>query len=425
MDYTVPPAEYSYSAFAKMRHDSVTLKSDKKNVEDILERWRAHNSTSDTANSDLVIINTSGGGLRSTLWSFYTLQYLDSISGGQIFKHTELITGSSGGIIGAAYYRELYLEKEQGKKIDINSRYYFDKLGQDILNPIVFTIATNDMAFRFQHFTIGNNTYTKDRAYAFEEKLNANTDSALYKKLGDYKLPEEEAKIPMLFVTPSIVNDGRKMIISPLGISFMTDYDVDTNLTYRPITQSIEFSRLFKNQDAQNLLFTSALRMNSTFPFISPLTELPSSPAIEVMDAGLIDNFGLEEAVKFIYTYRDWLPKHVRRIIIIQIRDQLKKQKIWPNTPTDIMGSITFPITQFYTALFPVENFKEDRMVEYMSTWYKGKISVVYLQLNNEGNDDVSLSWRLTDREKAIILNSMNMEDNQQALEQLKKLMKK
>ncbi|HTB30952.1 MAG TPA: patatin-like phospholipase family protein, partial [Bacteroidia bacterium] len=422
MDYSVPAAEYSYEAFAKLNHDTAKLRTDKNDIQNVLERWKANNNASD--NSDLVIINTSGGGMRSTLWSFYTLQYLDSISRGQFFKHSELITGSSGGIIGAAYFRELYLERMQGKKSDIDNISYFNKIGQDILNPVVFTIATNDMAFRFQHFTDGKNIYTKDRAFAFEEKLNANTDSVLYKRLGDYKEPEEQAKIPMLFITPSIVNDGRKLIISPLGISFMTGYDVDSNIVYKPNTQSIEFSRFFENQNAKNLFFTSALRMNSTFPFITPITELPSNPPIEAMDAGLIDNFGMEEAEKFIYTYRDWLPKHTRRIIIIQVRDQLKKQKIWGNSPTDILGSITFPITQFYTALFPVENFKEDRMVEYMSRWYRGKISVVYFQLNNEGNDDVSLSWRLTDREKSIILNSMKMKDNEEALALLKKLMK-
>ncbi len=425
MNYSVPAAEYSYDAFAKLNDDTAKLRTDKNNIREVLERWREKNLSGDSNNNpDLVIINTSGGGLRSTLWSFFTLQQLDSITNGQLFKHSELITGSSGGIIGAAYYRELYLERLQGKKSDIDNQKYFDKIGQDMLNPIVFTITTNDMAFRFQHFKDGNNVYTKDRAYAFEEKLNANTDSVMAKRLGDYKAPEEQAKIPMMFVTPSIVNDGRKLIISPLGISFMTGYDVDINVTYKPNTQSVEFSRFFAKQDAQNLFFTSALRMNSTFPFISPLTELPSDPPVEAMDAGLIDNFGMEEALKFIYTYKDWLPTHTRRIIIIQIRDQLKKQKIWGNSPTDLFGSITFPISQFYTALFPVENFKEDRMVEYMSHWYKGKVSVVYYQLNNQGNDDVSLSWRLTDREKSIILNSMKMEDNKKALEQLKKLMK-
>lgn len=426
LNYWGPKAEYSYKAFAKMDHDTAKIRADKENIQSVLERWEARNSPpgdSNNAKPDFIILNNSGGGMRSTLWSFYTLQYLDSLSGGQVFRHAELITGSSGGIIGAAYFRELYLEKLEGKNIDIDNRRYFDKIGQDMLNPVAFTIATNDLAFRFQHFTDGKYTYTKDRAYAFEEKLNANTDNVLNKRLGDYRAPEEQAIIPMMFITPSIVNDGRKMFISPLGISFMTTYNVDTNVTYQPVKQAVEFLRLFKNQDASNLLFTSALRMNATFPFITPITQLPSNPTIEVMDAGLIDNFGLEEAEKFIYTYRNWLLKHTRRIIIIQIRDQYKKQKISANSPDNILNSLTFPISQFYACLFPIENFREDRSVEYMSRWYKGKISIVYFQMNNEGSDDVSLSWRLTNREKSIILNSMKTPDNKTALAELKKLM--
>jgi len=426
MNYSIPPAEYSYQAFDAMRKDTTTLRIDRNNTIATLERWRKRNMLQDSltnTNPDLIIINTSGGGLRSSLWSFFTLQYLDSLSGGQVFRHAELMTGSSGGVIGSAYFRELYLEKLLGKNMNIDSSLYFNKIGQDLLNPIAFTIATNDLAFRFQHFTDGKYTYTKDRAYAFEEKLNANTDSVLHKRLGDYQLPEEQAQIPMMFITPSIVNDGRKMIISPQGISYMTGYDVDTTITYKPISQSVEFSRLFRNQDAKNLLFTSALRMNATFPFITPMTELPSDPAIDVMDAGLIDNFGLEDAVKFIYNFRSWLQTHTHRIIIIQIRDQYKKQLIRANNPDDILGSFTFPISQFYASLFPLENFKEDQMVEYMSRWYPGRISVVYFQLNNEGSDDVSLSWRLTDREKSIVLNSMKTDDNKEAVKQLKKLM--
>jgi len=427
LDYSVPAADYSYDAFDKLQKDTATLHLDINNMQAILARWENRSSMQDSINNekpDFVIINTSGGGLRSTLWSFYTLQYLDSLSGGKLFRHAELITGSSGGAIGAAYYRELYLENLQGKNRDIDSMSYFNKIGQDMLNPVAFTIATNDMAFRFQHFNDGKYTYTEDRAYAFEEKLNANTDNVMNKRLKDYKLPEEQAQIPMMFISPSIVNDGRKVLISPLGISFMTGFDVDTSVTYGPVTQSIEFSRIFKDQDAPNLHFTSALRMNASFPFISPMTELPSNPTIEVMDAGLIDNFGLEDAVKFVYTFRKWLQTHTRRIIIVQIRDQFKKQKIKANNPTDILGSITFPISQFYASLFPEENFKEDRLIEYTSAWYKGKISVVYFQLNNEGSDDVSLSWRLTDREKSVILTSMKTEGNKESQKQLKNLMK-
>ncbi|HXB12203.1 MAG TPA: hypothetical protein VNZ45_09475, partial [Bacteroidia bacterium] len=185
-----------------------------------------------------------------------------------------------------------------------------------------------------------------------------------------------------------------------------------------------EFSKVFKEQDADNLLFTSALRMNASFPYITPITALPSEPVIDVMDAGLLDNFGQDETVKFIYTFRDWLAANTSRIIIMQMRDTYKQPNIANNSPKNIFQSFMFPVNQFYGNLFPVENYKEDRSMEYMSRWYKGKIDVVYFQLDNGGTDDISLSWHLTEREKRRVVGSMMLDDNKQSLQQLKQLIK-
>lgn len=422
LNYGGKKATYSYAEFAKMDNDTASLRRDEDAMIAIMDKWKRKNSSEEKP--PMVFINTSGGGLRSAMWTFFTLQYADSALNGSLFKHAQLITGSSGGMIGAAYFRELYLEQEQNKIKDINSRTYLNNISDDILNPVAFTIATNDLAFRFQKYRDGKYTYTRDRGLAFEHKLDENTDSVLCKTLDDYRNPEENARIPMMIITPTVVNDGRKMLISPLGLAFMTDYSIDSNVTYMPLPQSIEFTKLFAGQDAGNLLFTSALRMNATFPYITPVTALPSRPVVDVMDAGLLDNFGLEETVKFMYSFRKWLQDNTGRIIIIQIRDQYKEPKIVNNAPKDIVQSFTFPINQFYNNLFPVENYKEDRIMEYLSRWYKGKVSIVYFQLNNEGNDDISLSWHLTQREKNRVINSMNQDDNKQSLKELHKLLK-
>ena len=427
LNYDCPPADYSYDALQKMNHDEVTIKRDQMHMQGILDLWKQWNTSPLRLEGNkpyYVIINTSGGGLRSSMWTFHVLQYLDSMFHGQVFRHAGLITGSSGGMVGAAYYRELYLRREEKYNINPDDRKYLKKISRDILNPIAFTIATNDLAFRLQQFNDGKYTYTKDRGFAFEEKLDVNTDSVLNKRLRDYRVPEEQAIIPMMLFTPTIVNDGRKLIISSQGVSFMTDYDVDSNVSYKPLTQSVEFSRMFARQDAQNLQFTSALRMSATFPYITPITALPSNPVVEAMDAGLLDNFGLEEAVKFIYSFRTWLEENTGRIIIIQIRDQYKQAAIKDNSPHNLLESFSFPINRFYGNLFPVENYKEDRMVEYMSRWYKGKINIVYFQLDNQGSDDISLSWHLTDKEKSKVIESINSKDNCNALEQIKGFLK-
>ncbi len=203
----------------------------------------------------------------------------------------------------------------------------------------------------------------------------------------------------------------------------MTRYFTSPNLSFSPIPQSVEFTDIFHDQNADNLLFTSALRMNATFPYITPIVSLPSSPIIEVMDAGLLDNFGLEETIKFINTFQNWLQANSSRIIILQIRDQFKKAKITNNAPKDILQSFTFPVNQFYGTLFQIENYKEDMLTDYLANWYKGKIDVISIQLNNEGNDDISLSWHLTDEEKNLVKSSITSPDNKAAIKKLDSLL--
>jgi hypothetical protein len=420
INYNTKRAEYSYPVLEKMSHDTAQFHKDENNILGILENWKKRTGQ---AKPTLVLINTSGGGLRSAMWTYYTLRFTDSLLKGKLFKHTELITGSSGGMIGAGFYRELYLEKEQGKPIDLNDPKYLKGISDDILNPVAFAIATNDLGFRVQKYHDGKYTYTKDRGFAFEYKLDQNTDSVLCKRMKDYKEPEESGQIPMMIMAPTIVNDGRKMLISPLGFSFMTGFSVDSNISFMELPQTVEFSRLFANQDADNLLFTSALRMNASFPYITPITALPSEPTIDLMDAGLLDNYGLEVTTEFMYIFRKWLEENTDRIIVIQIRDLFKQQKIMNNAPNDILQSFTFPVNQFYSNLFPVQNYKQDKMMEYLSRWYKGKINFVYFQLNNEATDNISLSWHLTEKEKTQVRNSILKNENRQALHELRTLL--
>ena len=80
--------------------------ADRQNMISILENWKKNQ---DSAKPLLVVLNTSGGGHRSATFTMSILQHLDSITNGAIMKKIFLISGASGGMIGAAYFRELYL----------------------------------------------------------------------------------------------------------------------------------------------------------------------------------------------------------------------------------------------------------------------------------------------------------------------------
>src|SRR5690606_23247311 len=94
-------------------------------------------------------------------------------------------------------------------------------ISRDLLNPISFTIVTNDLFLPWATFEEGGHQYKKDRGYIFEKALNENTNWLLNKTIGDYAQPEREALIPMVFITPSIVNDGRRLVISPQPVTYM------------------------------------------------------------------------------------------------------------------------------------------------------------------------------------------------------------
>ena len=104
----------------------------------------------------------------------------------------------------------------------------------------------------------------------FEKMMVKNLGIFGDKRLKDYALPEYESLIPMLVLTPSVVNDGRRMLISPQPISFLC-YHNNATLKNQSANENIEYNALFSENSPMNLRITSALRMNATFPYILPM----------------------------------------------------------------------------------------------------------------------------------------------------------
>lgn len=426
MNYEVSKASYDNESLWKMASQKDTLEKDFKAMLQILNKWRLKNlkNTLDrNKNPKFVIVCTSGGGLRSSLWTFYSLRYADSLLDGELLKHVALITGSSGGMIGAAYLRELYWQYQSGKIPDIYHSSYLTNISKDILNSVGFSIATSDWFIPLQKVKYGNQKYNKDRGYIFERRLDDNLKNVfLSRRLKDYAIVESDAIIPMMIFSPTMVNDGRKLIVSSQPVSFLTQTFVSGNVNFKPLIDGIEFSRFFRNQNADSILFTSVLRMSSTFPYITPIVSLPSEPPIEIMDAGMRDNYGMEVALKFLYTFRNWISTNTGGVVILQIRDRHKEFPIDKNPPPTIIKSLTRPVESFYGNLFYMQDFTQNQKIEIISSWFNGKVDVIDFELKNEMPDKISLSWHLTNQEKQKVISSINLPNNQESIHYLKQL---
>ena len=214
------------------------------------------------------------------------------------------------------------------------------------------------------------------------------------------------------------------MLISAQPISYLTYYDsVKYTSTYNSI-ENVEYNALFKNNNSKNVKMTSVLRMNATFPYILPMVYMPTEPSIEIMDAGIRDNYGLKTSVKFIKQFRNWISKNTGGVVILQIRDKQKYFEV-DNPNSGSLSSILFsPFTTVINNLLKVHDYVNDDLVNSINDWFNGEVDVVTLYMDQPIDEEISMSWHLTPKDKIRIYNSLTSKDNVKSIEKIKDIFK-
>jgi hypothetical protein len=423
LDYTAKPAKYDRATIHALATDTAAARRDAEAFLPTLDKWLERNKALPHAGAKppLVIINTSGGGSRAMLWTYRCLEQADSIFNGNLMRRAVLITGSSGGLIGATYYRQLAYEAAMGAHTDPADPKHLDQMASDLLNPVMFSLVTNDMFIRYRKVHDGKHSYTLDRGYAFELRMDSLTGNLFNMRLGDMAAPERKAETPMLVISPTSINDGRRLIISSLPVAFLTDIAPSLPISAATEPESIEFQRLFKGQDAANLKLSSALRMNASFPYITPVVTLPSVPKMRVMDAGARDNYGYRTTMSFLETFRAWIKENVGSVVIIQVRDKQRELQVKP-TGGSMLGRLVEPVGSIYGNFVRGQDQDYDLALKTAEAWMPVPLHVVDLQLRHEDDDEISLSWHLTAVEKKLVLATIRSPENRAVFDTLRTL---
>ncbi len=416
LDYNQGEALYNYSELDASSR--MGMEEDKENIIKALDNWRAKFGKE---NPKMAMICVSGGGMKASVWAMQVLQEADRKLEGDLLKNTMLMSGASGGLIGMAYLRELYWQQQQGANIDIYDKQYLDNISKDLLNSLTFTIVSNDLFLPWREFEVDGHTYHKDRGYIFEKQLNENTDFILDKKLSDYRQAEQDGSIPLLYITPSIVNDGRRLIISSQGASFMTMSPIGQTQPDDVIVDAVDFGRLFSNQDADNLRLTTALRMNATYPYILPNVYLPSEPAMEVMDAGFRDNMGVKSAVRFINVFKDWIKENTAGVVMVQIVGKNRINDLEPTEePQGLIESLLNPLG-IVGQILSLQEYENDTSLGMLFDLLgKDHFDVIRFTYEpSDKNEEASMTFHLTKREKKDIQEAIYLPENQANLTRL------
>jgi hypothetical protein len=413
--------QYNYNYLQNL-YDSSLYKQDMRTDTLRLNAW-LKTLTAKGQNACPVLIYVSGGGSRSAYWSFRSLQYLDSLSHGELFENCILITGASGGMMGAAYWRNLHAAYKQMRIKNVYDTKYQDDIGKDLLNAILFSLTTRDLISPFNKLNFGSKTTYKDRGNALDAELIQNTEGLLDGSFNDFKEGESLGKIPELIVNGTIINDGRRLMMSSQPLAFLCRSPLSLQ-DKKPVIDALDLMNYFKEQNPGDMKIVSAVRMNATFPYILPVVKMPSIPEINIMDAGMRDNFGLEVISRYLSAQKEWFKKHANKIIVLQIRDTKDYEIHEPAVQNNFGDMVADPAFVIQDKWEMFQSYNQGYLKEQMNCLINDQLNFLKFQYYPiEQDQTAELNFHLSQKEKEDIYHSTSHEANVEATKVLLNLL--
>jgi energy-coupling factor transporter transmembrane protein EcfT len=385
---------------------------------EILENWKAKQ---ESERPKLVILCASGGGLTASLWATHLTQSIEACSDGKLLRSTALMTGASGGMLGLAYLRETYRDSASFRTGGLRR---LESVSEDLLNPVAFSIVSNDIFLPFRRVRVGDESYRRDRGYALENAYNLATGHALDRPLADYREAERQAEIPLMFLTPSVVEDGRRMVISPQGVSYMMAPPVAAGHPLPLEVDMVDFGRLFAGQEADSLRFSTALRANASYPYVLPQVRLPTEPIIRLMDAGYRDNYGIASAARFLHVFQDWIEGNTSGVVLVQI-SAFREQQLPESGQQGVIAGLVSPLGVAGSILSLQILDQEELLAGLYRTFGRDRFTLFRFNYQPRAEDPLrtSVSLHMTESEKVQVLRALDTPQRQRKIDELIQLL--
>jgi Patatin-like phospholipase len=291
-----------------------------------IESWAAGGRS-----GPLVVLAVDGGGIRAATWIIAMLSALEKDLPG-FPHHVRIITGASGGMVGAAYY---VATLERPDPARTSARHATEK--GDVLTPEAMIAAiskdsleatTRRLFFRDISPVVWQ-SYA-DRGYALEHQWELNTGS-MSQPLHALAAGEAAGWRPSLVFSPMIVEDGRRLLIANLDLAAVSSAVLPQSAP-TPRTVSVSALELAKLVPAaRNLHVSTVARMSASFPYVTPAAEIPTRPLRRVVDAGYYDEHGVALAASWILANRDAIRRHATKLALIQFPDERSDPRRLPN----------------------------------------------------------------------------------------------
>ena len=257
-------------------------------VDDVWRRWLDRNQTAggDEATRPavpLVLVASSGGGLRAAVWTGYVLDCvfagtIDGVAGcpgsGDTFGHVAVMSGVSGGALGLAAFSGA--QTQEG--ITADEDWVKERLGDDYLAAAMAWLLLVDTPRTFVGFGPG----IRDRAELMEQTWRRSWEAAGdpgFLARGMFDIWRTEPDLPLMVFNGTSVNDPCRFNLSVLDANAHPPGATCTSLeVFEGSSTGVDPSAaLAATQDLadylcpdQDLGIATAALMSARFPVVSP-----------------------------------------------------------------------------------------------------------------------------------------------------------
>ena len=395
----------------------------------------------------LVVVTASGGAYRAGFWTALVLDELirrseETQSLARLTDHIKLLTGASGGMVASAYFAalssrenwpapgdllikdQLLKDIERSRSADVPHDIAPGKfktgfpIDRDSLGPVAQQTLQRDIIRSIVPPILPKRalawSWWHDRGLVLEQQwATLNTTFATLEEGAN------AGRVPGLILSPMVVDTGQPLLISNLSMEGVVRQSEDA---------ALDFFEMFPKM-REKMKLQTAVRMNASFPYISPAVSLPTKPKLRIVDAGYYDNYGVSAAVAWLSQpgMVQELKETTSGVIIIQIR-------AYSTSPLSADGPdqpdlpylpewLTSPITGVSQARHSSMLFRNAKELKLFSLLFcEGFVETVAFE-NTLGAHDISMSWYLRqdelDRMEAELTDPDHNEYNALVFEEL------
>lgn len=342
----------------------------------------------------LVVVCASGGGIQAAGWIVQVLTGLQDMLGNSFTKSIGFISSVSGGSVGTMYYLDRFADKGYPESKEFEN--IFKSATEDSLDAVGWGLAYPDL-WRI----IGLPFLAPkmcDRGKVIEtdwqgELKNPNSKQFL-STWGEQIL---NGKIPIPIFNATLVEDGRRFLISPM--------------TFGPINKSVDFNTLYAGYDID---VVTAARLSATFSYVSPIARyVGENPQgnYHIADGGYFDNSGMVTMVEWL---NEWLDPqkglNIKRVLLLQINafpeSTPSKSKIEGGWFQAIIG----PLLTLFSVRDTTQLSRVSTEVELLQKRWANQVKIAYCPIffpknGKNGEYKPPLSWTLTEKQKQNIKN--------------------